>query len=542
MNWALIILIIILIAFVVATIICLIKKDLFENNDNDKTNIVLITEYFVHKNTVRFNEIKTSIDKNDKNKYIDRIYLLNEKEDDKYYSSIDSGKIVNIPMNKRGTFEDTFKIANYLPDGTIVVISNNDISFDESLKTLLDINLDNTVICLGRRSAHDGKKLEYWAERGLSQDSWIFKTPIKIPEGTDFHFGTNACDHHIAYLLNSIGYKLINIPWDIKAYHNHISEERKWLPVRPEWKKKYLSVMPTTINDEVNICMLSKDLNTNYPKCNLNTLWCQSTNVELNYLNEIFDNNIKLRTFNNLLKSNVKKINILIYNSENYSISKIQKLVNKFNIKILVILSDEFIKKEEHLKIQNVNLILRNYFYDKKYNNDKIFQFPIGYHCWDSEKLPYLNSIYRKYIWSFIGSAKGEREKQLNELKQKIPNYFCDKTPKENNKYIYQNSKFVISLRGNVRLECFRIYSALRNGCIVIVLAEEQEFNKEFEGFSKYCSEIPLLYANTIDGIVLKINKVLNNEKLLNELSLKSINWYNENIKCIQNLVRNAIK
>ena len=79
MNFALIILIIILIALIVITVICLIKKDSFENNGkgNDKPNIVLITEYFVHKFPIRFNEIKTSIDKNDKNKYIDRIYLLN---------------------------------------------------------------------------------------------------------------------------------------------------------------------------------------------------------------------------------------------------------------------------------------------------------------------------------------------------------------------------------------------------------------------------------------------------------------------------------
>lgn len=262
MNWALIILIIILIAFVVATIICLIKKDSFENNGkgNDKTNIVLITEYFVHKNPVRFNEIKTSIDKNDKNKYIDRIYLLNEKEDDKYYSSIDSGKIVNIPMNKRGTFEDTFKIANYLPEGTIVIVSNNDISFDESLKTLFDINLDNTVICLARRSAHNGKKLEYWSEKGLSQDSWIFKTPIRIPEGTDFHFGTSACDHHIAYLLDSIGYKLINIPWDIKAYHNHASEERKWVkkPDKFKNKYKYVPVMKNIYNNGKDFLILNQ--------------------------------------------------------------------------------------------------------------------------------------------------------------------------------------------------------------------------------------------------------------------------------------------
>ena len=239
---------IILIVIIIIIIICLIvwsliKKDSFENS-KDKKNIVLITEYFVHKNPIRFNEIKNSIDKNNKNKYINKIFLLNENKDDKYYSyNNNTNKIINVPLNKRSTFKNTFELANKLPNGTIVIISNNDISFDDSLKKLYNINLDNTVICLGRRNSHNENILDFWTKKGLSQDSWIFRTPIKIPEETDFYFGTSGCDHNIAYLLDSIGYNLINIPWDIKAYHNHKSEDRKWVKKPKNFKHKSVPVM-----------------------------------------------------------------------------------------------------------------------------------------------------------------------------------------------------------------------------------------------------------------------------------------------------------
>ena len=241
-----VILLIILLLILIILSLLFFCKDYFTNKK--KSDIVLITEYYVNKDSVRDNEIKDSIYKNDSNNLIDKIYLLNENDKNKYESLTNSNKIINIPANKRSTFYDAFQLANTLPNGTIVIISNNDISFDETLQKLHKINLDNTIICLGRRDAHNDEYLEFWTTKGLSQDSWIFKTPIKIPENTDFYFGTTACDHHIAYLLNSVGYKLINIPLDIKAYHNHKSEVRKWIKKPDSFKKNFLNVPVTYLN------------------------------------------------------------------------------------------------------------------------------------------------------------------------------------------------------------------------------------------------------------------------------------------------------
>ena len=232
-----IILLLTCIILIVSVVVCYFKKDHFSNNNK----IVLITEYFKHNNKIRQDEINNSINKNINNKLIDKIYLLNET-DTKYPTNND--KIKNIFINKRSTFEDTFKIANTLQKDTIVIISNNDISFDNTLNILNKINLNNTVICLGRWSDN---KLEYFTKIGMSQDSWIFKTPIRIPNNTNFHFGTHGCDNHIAYLLKYIGYNLINIPYDIKAEHNHSSNIRKWLNKPISFKNKMIKVPITKL-------------------------------------------------------------------------------------------------------------------------------------------------------------------------------------------------------------------------------------------------------------------------------------------------------
>lgn len=242
-----------------------LNRDSFEDKISNKLpKIVLITEYFIHKNPIRYLEMKKSIDLNDKNKYIDKIYLLNEKENDTFTSYNNSNKIINIPTNKRSTFLDAFKLANTLPKGTIAIVSNNDISFDNTIKKLYDINLSNTVICLGRRDAHNDNKLEFWTEKGLSQDSWIFMVPLRIPKESDFYFGTSACDHHIAFLLEKEGYNIINIPWDIKALHHHKSEERKWVSKPYNFKHKYKYVPVSKIKK--NELKLNKNDNSLFHK------------------------------------------------------------------------------------------------------------------------------------------------------------------------------------------------------------------------------------------------------------------------------------
>ncbi len=255
MNYALLFSCLFILSIIIFIIVCYINNQEPFNNKiskviSDKTvnkighnpNCVVITEHYINKNKTRYNEICNAIKKNVKCPYISKILLCNENKENMFIDESNLGKIINLPTNKRSTFYDTFKLANTLPNGTIVIVCNNDIAFDKTLININKINLDDTVICLGRRDANNINNLEYWTKKGLSQDAWICKTPIRIPKNSDFYFGTHACDHHIAYLFSEIGYKCINIPWDIRALHYHKSNIRKWVTKPENFENKFKTV------------------------------------------------------------------------------------------------------------------------------------------------------------------------------------------------------------------------------------------------------------------------------------------------------------
>ncbi len=253
MNHILLISLLFISTIIVLVILCIInKKDDFDDNNDINNKFVLITDHYVHKDQERYQEICDAIKKNIKCSHISKILLCNENKDNVYIDESNSGKIINYPTNKRSTFYDFFKLANTLSDGTFVIISNNDISFDKTLININKINLDNVAICLGRRDTNNINKLEHWTKMGLSHDSWIFKTPIKTPEDCNFYLGTTACDRHLAYLLDNVGYKCINPCHNIVAQHHHKSENRKWVSKPSSFNGKYkvVPVLETILDDK----------------------------------------------------------------------------------------------------------------------------------------------------------------------------------------------------------------------------------------------------------------------------------------------------
>lgn len=258
---------------------------------------ILLTEYFKNQFEARDKEVLESIQNNQKSNVFDEIlimcennvpdfidngniqkeykrFLLKQKINTK--SNQRSGKIKNmkpfvykknsircILTNKRQTFKSMFEYANkYYPD-SIVVIANNDIYFDDSIKLLDTYDMTNKCFSLLRYDVQynkkDSKIFEYYdhelargyGEKGAradAQDSWIFKTPISIPDKCDFYFGILGCDNHITYLLRKQGYIVSNPALDIKSYHLHLTGIRNYdqnKRIRPPW----LYIKPTKLNE-----------------------------------------------------------------------------------------------------------------------------------------------------------------------------------------------------------------------------------------------------------------------------------------------------
>ena len=194
---------------------------------------VLITEYFKFSSEARDQEVCTAIQKNIA--LFDKVVVLSEKDQCSIAETVITGK--------RVTYRDTFEYANqHFPSGTLVVICNSDMYFDESLD---NVSLDsNTCVALTRYNCTDGL-LDHMLS--CTQDSWMFVTPIRVPAKSDFYFGLMGCDNHIAYLLKKEGYHLVNPCYDVKSYHLHLSEVRTYekKPMKP--REYYHFVDPGTV-------------------------------------------------------------------------------------------------------------------------------------------------------------------------------------------------------------------------------------------------------------------------------------------------------
>lgn len=132
------------------------------------------------------------------------------------------------PVSGRPTYNDFFRYANEsLPNDSIVAISNSDIFFDETIQLAENIK-QNEVYALSRWDIQkDGSSKLF--NRWDSQDTWIFRTPIKEIPGADFTMGIAGCDQVIAHLLTVSGYKVTNPSKSIHCHHLHLSNVRNYI-------------------------------------------------------------------------------------------------------------------------------------------------------------------------------------------------------------------------------------------------------------------------------------------------------------------------
>ena len=200
---------------------------------NNYNKIILIQQYFIPIDNDRLMELNNCLEWNIKNSLIDEIHLLNETFFD--IPILKHEKIKQINIGCRLTYKLAFEYGNSLGLKTIKLLSNLDISFDDSLNKLKNFDLENTLLALTRYNITSYKPLIYelYNSPGVmynkiasgAQDTWIF-TYIRVHNNMNFPLGIAGCDHYILYLLQRVGIKLINNCYIIKTYHHHLSYKR----------------------------------------------------------------------------------------------------------------------------------------------------------------------------------------------------------------------------------------------------------------------------------------------------------------------------
>ena len=208
------------------------------------SRFVVLTEYFRANNKGRRKEINKSIEINCKAPQIKRVIIFIDPEVEfppslkRVLSGEDYNKI-ELHYTKpqgRSTYSDFFFYANKNLVGENCILSNNDISFDDSLELLTNsggFDLDDHFVCLTRWNERRNRSISFFQPariRQNSQDAWIFKPslPDKMIEKGGFYMGRPGCDGMVAYLAAISGLKLLNPSEVVIAKHRHLSRYRTY--------------------------------------------------------------------------------------------------------------------------------------------------------------------------------------------------------------------------------------------------------------------------------------------------------------------------
>lgn len=247
------------------------KTKKHEYNDNP---IYLIQQYYIPDNKDRYEEIKFTLKKNVENKYIDKIYLLNERIYTDEELGCSSPKIKQIVIKKRLmishilTFVDTYELKGY------IVFANSDIFLDDSIHNVKYSNIHNekklySQLRIEYKSGIQFQEMKlfddgcdgyikswrnipgYTPYKSDSADTWIYHTNFSIPKDkrSVFHkyFGFTGIDHIIPMYFYNNGFEIANEPYFIRTYHCHESDYRTWKGTSTQQEKRYK-------NDDYLLC------------------------------------------------------------------------------------------------------------------------------------------------------------------------------------------------------------------------------------------------------------------------------------------------
>lgn len=204
--------------------------------------INLFVNWYKSDNYERDKELLFCLIRNICNEQIDQVILFGSN-----LPEINNPKLKLIPT-ERLTFQQSFQLMNkYVKDdNAISILSNADIYFDYSLKSLFIRKFHNSVYCLSRYDIVNKNLEARFINRNDSQDCWIFQGKIKNIEA-DFYLGIRGADNRLAHELQSNGYRVLNPSLSIRSFHYHLSNHRAGNYNSNIVHKPYLRIKPTRL-------------------------------------------------------------------------------------------------------------------------------------------------------------------------------------------------------------------------------------------------------------------------------------------------------
>jgi len=283
--------------------------------------------------------------------------------------------------------------------------------------------------------------------------------------------------------------------------------------------------------------------------------------IRYEILNEI--ENIELKVFTkdtitllvnetDLINNNFFVVNCVCNFDDILSVVKVIKPI------VIFFLSDESgdtLTKSNYIILEKyAKLFYRQYnhkFINYSTNNK---QMPLGYvknflNQQNSSNIIVKKMDKRNINVSFIGTPKNDREYmkyifENNMINTRIVfvnnNWDVQNLPVNPKEMfsIYNDSIFVINGRGNITLDCFRIYEAVVCGSIPVIVGNMNEINITFN----YDNNIPpFVYANTWDEAVVICNNLLKEPEKLQKKQNEIIIWWKNIISNLKNNIKNCL-
>lgn len=247
-----------------------------------------------------------------------------------------------------------------------------------------------------------------------------------------------------------------------------------------------------------------------------------------------------------ILKTRRAARRILIFSSNDFSYPEIQLLTHLLKARVLIHLSDEWGTRLKHTKLaDDVDLLIRQYHHSVYREPANVVFMPLGYMTGmlqgqDSTTLNGIPPIAgREYAWGFVGNANKQNRQDVLRLFAKWRSGIQAENiiPVEVFE-LYKKSIFVPSPRGNVRLDCFRLYEATLAGAIPVVAGPAEEIADTF----RMEREPPWIIADTWELAVEKCRAELARPELLQERQNRLRTWWRSRVDGVKTQIAEALQ
>jgi hypothetical protein len=197
-----------------------------------------VTQYYNPDKPKRRREIDTCLRKNLQSPLIDKVIVLNEKNEALGWVQEDlRGKLEEKVIGHRLTYKDVLKEALF-PDDVIVAFANADICIDSSSwKQLWEVDLTNVCLALLRYDVPESgieAEAKLFGPRADSQDTWVVRAKdVKqrgeaILKNMEIRFGQMGCDNAFALEIFRQKFLVVNPSYSMKTFHYHSSNVRNY--------------------------------------------------------------------------------------------------------------------------------------------------------------------------------------------------------------------------------------------------------------------------------------------------------------------------